>query len=59
MQLTLDKARAIGEALLDAADNAETTGKPHYVKWIADLNTATSVPSVLGVYELLYIVDDV
>jgi hypothetical protein len=59
MQLTFDRARAIGEALLDAADSAETTGRPHYVEWSDDLNTAISVPSVLGLYELLYIVDDV
>ena len=57
MQLTFTKARAIGEALLDAADNAETTGKTQYVKWAEDLNTAFSVPSVTGEYELICIVD--
>lgn len=59
MQLTLDKARAIGEALIDAAENAETSGKTHYVEWDDDLNTAFSVPSVLGVYELICVVDAV
>jgi len=57
MQLTVDKARAIGEALLDAAENAETTGKPHYVEWSEHLNTAWSAPSVSGIYEMICVID--
>ena len=59
MRLTLDKARAIGEALIDAAENAETSGKTYYVEWNDNLNTAFSVPSMLGAYELICIVDAV
>ena len=59
MIMTPTKAREVGEALIDAAENAQTTGKTQYVKWDDDLNTAFSVPSVIGVYELICVVEAV
>ena len=56
MKICVDKAREVGEALLDAAENAASTGKTQYVKWDEDLHAAFSVETISGTREVLYVV---
>lgn len=45
MQMSSDKAREVGEALIDAANNADSLGIPCDVIFNEDLNAAVCVPS--------------
>lgn len=56
MEMTVKKAREVGEALLDAAENAIATGKTQYVKWDDDLNAAFSVETISGTREVVHVV---
>ena len=46
MELTPDKAREIGEALIDAAVDCERTGIAHHVLFSAKFERAISLPTV-------------
>ena len=46
MELTPNKAREIGEALIDAAVDCERTGIAHHVLFNAKFERAISLPTV-------------